>query len=921
MTTGPGSGEGNERRVELSQRAESALRALPRAQQRTLARCIDRIAAHGLPANAPEGDAGARIVDAGDHLLMCVQRDDTVVIAAIETIDEPAPQTVRRAARTPLLTARGSRLARVCSDLWMDLRCALRTFRREPTFVAVTVLTLALGIGGNAAVFGTFSNVFLGELPLRDADRLLRVRNYSIAPNGEVRAYNMSPRDFLQIRARAELLDDVVGVAGHSFTVAGEGEPERVAGVLVSEDMTSIFGVAPILGRTFTGEQEALGSDAGVVLIGHALWQRRFGGSEHAVGSTLVLDGRPAVVVGIMPRGFNFPYDAELWMPVQFAAGDGRSHELAVFAHRKQGIELAAARQELDAIAAALAQEFPETNADVGIQARAARDSFIDDDDDTVVTLGVAVAFLLLITCVNVTNVLIARFSSRQHEIGVRAALGAGRWRQLRQFLTETTLVFGAGGALGLLLTLWLRDRLVVLVPYTLRNQLDLGEIRIGPGIIAFTAVVTLAAALICGGVAALRALSASLQQVLKEGSRSTGSTAGRLMQRSLVVAEVSLALVLLFGAGMMIRHFRALQGEELGFDVDHLLTLRIDLEGTAYDTAERRSNLLRSIEERVATVPGVTSVGMTTVNPICCGDWGAPIAIEGREPASDGSLLMVSHRYVSPGFFDAMHITVERGRDFTAQDNAGAVPVVMIDRRMADHFWPGGDPIGARIRISSRPDMPWFTIVGVAATIKDDAEYEDGWYLPFLQNAAARGADSLHFMVRYDGATESVVAPVQRAVFEVAPDLAVYEMRTMGEVADELIADDRLAATVAGLFALLGAALAGFGVYGLMAFFVGQQRLEIGTRLALGARPADVLGMVLRQALALTAVGLVIGVVSSVALSRVMSYFVAGIDRVPITLLAGVALLLAAASLAATWVPARRAARTDPMLVLRAGE
>jgi putative ABC transport system permease protein len=886
-----------------------------------VARRIDRLARQGIPADALKGEAGARVVAASDFLLMCLQHEGSVVIAAIERSDEPRRTTLQRAAKAPLLATAASRFGRACSDLWMDLRFALRTFRRQPTFVAVTVLTLALGIGGNTAVFGVFSNVFLGELPLRDADRLLRVRNFSLASNGEVRAYNVSPRDFLHIRERAETLEDVVGVLGNSFTITGAEEPERVAGVLVSAGMTRILGVEPIVGATFTERQEAQGTDAGVVLISHALWQRRFAGDPRVIGETLLLDGRPTVIVGVMPPAFQFPYDAELWMPARFSDDDGRSHDLAVFAHMKPEVTIDTTRQELDALAATLAEEFPDTNADVGIQARHARDSFVDGDDDTVLALAGAVGFLLLITCVNVTNVLIARFSSRGHEIGVRAALGAGRLRQLRQFLAETALIFIAGGALGLLLTLWLRDNLLVLVPEVLRNQLDLGEIRMGAGLIGFTALVTVASALICGGVAALRAMRTNLQQVLKEGARSSGSASRRLMQRGLVVAEVSLALVLLVGAGLMIEHFRTLQGEDLGFDPHDLLTVRIDLEGSAYDTAERRSNLLRAMEQAIGTVPGVVSVGMTTTNPICCGDWGAAIEIEGREPASDGSLLLVTHRYVSPRFFEVMDIPLARGRAFTATDDAGAEPVVMIDGRMARHFWPGKDPVGARIRFASRPDAPWLTVIGVAETIKDVSDYDDSWYLPFHQNAAERGTDSLHLMVRFDGPVENVVAPVQRAVWNVAPDLATYDVRLMTEVADELVADDRLAATVAAVFALLGLALAGFGVYGLMAFFVGQQRLEIGTRLALGARPGDVLGMVLRQALWMSAAGLVAGIVASVALSRVMGHFMAGLDTTSVPLVAGVAALLGGATVVATWIPARRAARTDPMLALRAGE
>jgi hypothetical protein len=296
-------------------------------------------------------------------------------------------------------------------------------------------------------------------------------------------------------------------------------------------------------------------------------------------------------------------------------------------------------------------------------------------------------------------------------------------------------------------------------------------------------------------------------------------------------------------------------------------------------------------------------------------------VEIEGREPAADGSTLLVTHRYVSPGLFAAMDIALDRGRAFVAQDDARAEPVVLIDRRMAEHFWPGADPLGERVRLASRPDAPWLTIIGVTEIIEDESDYEDAWYLPFHQNAAQRGTDSLHFMVRFEGSAETLVTPVQQAVAGIAPDLATYDIRLMTEIADDLVANDRLAATVAAVFALLGMALAGFGVYGLMANFVGQQRPEIGTRLALGARPADVLGMVLRQALWMTALGLALGVAASIALSRVMGYFMAGLDTGSAPLLVGVVLLLGVATLTATWIPARRAARTDPMLALRAGE
>jgi len=907
--------------VALSARAESTLRALPRNEQRLVARRIDGLATRGIPADALEGTAGVRIVDAGAHLLMCMEDGEAIVIAAIEALEEPAQEVVRRAARAPLLGAIPRRIGHAFADMWMDLRFAVRGFRQQPSFVAVTVLTLALGIGGNTAVFGVFSNVFLGELPLRDADRLLRLRNYSIATNGEVRAYNMSPRDFLQIRERAESLEDVVGSLGHSFTVLGDAEPERVSGIFVSENMTAILGIEPILGATFTPEQEALGTDSGVVLIGHALWQRRFGGDPEVIGEKLLLDEQPFVIVGVMPAAFRFPYDAEIWTPTRFAIDDGRSHDLNVLAHMHPGVELATTRQELDALAIALEDEFPDSNRGVGIQSRLARDAFIDGDDDTVMALLGAVSFLLLITCVNVTNVLMARFMSRQHEVGIRAALGAGRFRQLRQFLTETALIFFAGGAGGLLLTLWLRDYLTILIPEVLRDQLALGQVDMGANVVGFTLAVTAVTALVCGAVAALRAMNTNLQQVLKEGTRATGSSTRRLVQRGLVVAEVSLALVLLVGAGLMIGHFRALQGEELGFDADNLLTLRINLAGTAYNDGPRRSNLVRDLEQAVGAVPGVTSAGMTTVNPICCGDWGAMVEIEGREPTSDGSTLIVAHRYVSPNLHQTMDIALNRGRLFTEQDDARAEPVVIIDQPMADHYWPGENPVGKRIRLGSRPDSNWLTIVGIVEDIKEVSDYDDGWYLPFHQSPVARGTDDLHLMLRLQGDPEQIVGAAQQAAWDVAPDLAIYDVKMMTEVGDELVADDRLAAVVAGIFALLGTALAGFGVYGLMAFYVGQQRIEIGTRLALGAQPNDVLTMVLRQALWMTATGLGIGIVVTLLLSRVMSYFMSGLDATAVPMMVAVAALLGVAVMAATWIPARRAARIDPMQVLRGGE
>jgi putative ABC transport system permease protein len=937
------------RRVEFSATAAQAFRDLPRAEQEALAERIGFLEAAGLPPSIAASRDGAHlsVLPAGNQLLYVAERSDhIIVIIGLEPLRDTAPGTVRRLFRAALPPAalrrafgwlpglkpavnslgklsgpgRSRRFVfEAVTDLLVDLKFALRTFRRSPGFVALTLLTLAIGIGGNTAIFSVVNNVFLNPLPLHDGERLVRLRDFSVAPNGELRKYNMSPLNFVAVRERSEAFEDVVAALWHSFAMTGSDSPERVAGIMVSPNWLSTLGIKPLLGQPFNPEQERLGAASGAILISHRMWQNQFGGDEQILGTTITLDSRVRTIVGVMPRGFNFPYGADVWVPTVFDRHDGRSHDLAVIARLKPGPTIEQAREDLTVIAQSLTETYPNTNTDLGLDVVPARDNFIEEQDRIVLVLMAAVVFLLLITCVNVTNVLLARLMSRSHEIGIRAALGAGRFRQLRQFVTETTLLFVLGGLGGVVLTFWLRDYLAVLVPNVLRDQLDLGTIEVGGEVLVFSLVLSVVAGLVFGTAAALRGSNPDLQALLKEGGRSTGSGGRRRVQRALVVSEISLALVLLVGAGLMIDQFRQLVGDDLGFEAENLLTTRIDLAGSGYDGAEQRTNLLRNIRVAAERVPGVSAAAVTTVNPICCGDWGARIEVEGLERPADGSSIIINHRYITPGLFETMGIPIIRGRAFADMDDTSSLPVVIIDSRMASHFWPGEDPIGKRVRMD-RPgvDVPWLTVVGIAGEVRDAGDYQDTWYLPYYQQPTGRSADQLHIMIRMATGPSSVVPALQSAIWEVDGNLPLYETELMNELYTASLSQDRVGAVIVTLFAVFGLALAALGIYGLMSYVVNEQTREIGMRIALGADRGKVLRLVVKDAARLVVIGSIIGLAAAFGLNRVLSHLIADLGNAQPAVLVVVVALLCGVGLLATYVPARRAARLDPVEALR---
>ena len=930
--------------IELSAAAADRLLSLDTRERGTVANRIDRLARDGCTDIAADPEATSVTVPAGHYLLHCVSQPNQrrIVLALIEAVPAPTPLGPRDWLRTvgaalsrwarregPSQRASGASHHRfgpaglldptpALLELITDLKFALRLFRGSPGFLALTILTLGVGIGGNVAIFGVINTVYLSPLPLRDSHELLRLRDAIAAPNGQLRKVSMSPLDFTTIRESSGAFTGVVGMHRRSVTLLQEDVPQRLSGVGVSAHWSDTLGIEPVFGRVFSGEEERLGEASRVAIISYGLWTRQFGGAAAAIGAVVTLDSRPFTVVGVMPPGFNYPTSADVWFPEVFDRTDGGGHFLAVIARMKPDGGIQQAQAELDRISAGLQAEHPATNQSIRLSAEPAREDFIEGQDRVVLVLLAAVGFLLLIACVNVATLLIARFTTRGREIAIRAALGASRFRQFRQFVVETVTLFSLGGVAGLLLANWLWAYLTILIPKVLRVQLNMSEVKLDATAMAFWAVLSIVAGLVFGGVAALQGSRADLRSALKEGGRSTHAPAGRRVQRLLVVSEISLALALLVGAGLMIQQFRRLQHDDLGLDLERLITFRMSLQDSRYAGGEARLRAVQRMVEEVRAIPDVKDVAVTTVNPICCGRVGARITIEGSERASDATPITVHHRHITPTLHDVMGITVLQGRGFDERDNENAPPVVIIDERMARHFWPAEDPIGKRVRRSSEPDS-WRSVIGVVGEVRDVGDYADTWYLPYYQEPAGRYTEGLHFMVRLAKDIPEVAKRVREAIHTVEPSLPVYGESSMNDLYAASLSQDRLGSKIVGVLAGFGLMLAALGVYGLMSYIVTRQSHEIGTRVALGAARGHIVRQVMRDALEMTAWGVAVGLAAVWALSRILVSLISGVEGLDPLVIASVTILLIAVIMLATYVPAVRAARQDPLRALRA--
>jgi putative ABC transport system permease protein len=808
-------------------------------------------------------------------------------------------------------------------DLLQDLRFGLRSFRRAPGFTLVAVLTLALGIGATTAIFSVVNAVLLRPLPYRDAERIVMVWM-------DNRPQNM-PEDihswpnFADLRTQSAAFARLAAYRRGGYNLTGgcaEGtcEPQRVNAAVSTADLFAVLGTTPALGRPYTADEETPGRD-NVAVISHGLWTRQFGGDPAAVGRTVRLNGRERTVVGVMPRGFAFPAaDTDVWVPLALspeAREQRSSYSLYVVGRLAPGTTLAGARADVGTVWNRLTQQYPTAFRDYGVNLVPLPEQVVGRALRTAlwVMLG-AVGAVLLIGCANVANLMLSRAAARQREVTVRVALGAGRRRLVQQLLTESVLLAAVGGAFGMLLAWGGLRALTRLAPADIPR---LDEVGVDGVVLAVAVVVIVAAGVAFGLVPALHASRPDLAGTLRESARGgTGGRQGNRTRHLLVGAQVALVVVLLTTAGLLTRSFVRLQQVQLGFRPDHLLTLRVSLPAAKYPDDPQRLAFYDRLLERTRALPGVQGAAATSSIFLSQTPNSTIFRIEGRTPAPGEEGIETPIDAVTPDYFRVMGVPLVRGRTFSAQDGPTAPAVVLINEHMARRFWPGEDPVGRRIRYGgAQSDAPWMTVVGVVADMRRtglDAPVRYETFVPLAQ-AADPG---MTVVLRTTGEPLALAAAARAAVRAADPDQPVYDVRAMDELLSERVAQRRFSMTLLGTFAALALVLGVVGVYGVTSYVVAQRTREVGLRLALGAPPAHVVRMVVRQGMRVAAVGIGVGLVGALGVGRLLTRLLYEVSPLDAATLAGATLVLALATLVANYIPARRAALVDPIESLR---
>jgi predicted permease len=808
--------------------------------------------------------------------------------------------------------------------LLQDLRFGMRTLLKRPGFTAVAVVTLALGIGANTAIFSLVSAVLVRPLKYRDAERLVMVWEDASA-TGFSRD-NPAAANYADWKAEQRSFEAMAATRQQTFDLTGDGEPEKLYAFGVESNFFSLLGVEPALGRTLLpGEDSA---DTRVCVISNGLWQRRFGGERSIVGREVLLNGEKYTVVGVMPKGFQFELaGVDLWTPLGLTpeqSADRNSHYLEVVARLKPDVTPAQAETDVKAITERIANAYPNIATGLSAAVVPLREQLAGDSRRPLSVLLGAVALVLLIACANVAGVLLSRAAARRREIAVRAALGASRRRIVRQLLTESLLLGAAGGALGSLLALWAFAFLQQLVPSGMREMV---ELKLDLTVLLFTLGVSLLAGIAFGLAPALQASRTDLNEALKQGGARGGVGSGRRLRGAFVVAEVALALVLLVGAGLLIQTLYRLRNQYSELRPENVLTLRTQLADNRYAEPARRAAFYEQVLSRVKSLPGVVAVGYTTAVPLTRKGGANGLSLEGRDNGPS-STWNANHRQVSPDYFRALGQTLREGRAFDDRDDERAQPVAAINEAMARAYWPGESALGKRFKVGS-PDSPepWMTIVAVVSDVRQmgaDAPVKPEMYIPYRQAAPYWPKAPYSFftprdlVVRTSTDPRSLVAAVRGVVHEVDAYQPVSGVRTMDEVLGVETAQRRLGMILLTAFAALALLLAALGIYGVLAFFVVQHTQEIGVRLALGARPADVLRLVVGRGMRLALVGVVIGLAASFGLARLLASLLYEVSPGDPATYALVAVLLACVALLACLVPARRATKVDPMVALR---
>jgi putative ABC transport system permease protein len=840
-----------------------------------------------------------------------------------------APDEARRAARVELGGTeqaregmRSERLGAFLDSIGQDLRYALRRMHRQPGFTLVAVATLALGIGASTAVLSTVRSVLLAPLPFRDSERLVRLHIVSTDADGRRREASLVSSWFHALRERSRTLERVAAQRYRNLTLTGVGEPERVVAIGVSDQWAETLGVRPMLGRPFSPTEQREGSTARVALLGYGFWQRRYGGDPAVLGAALRLDGQVYRAVGVMPPQFRYPYNTDVWIPMTFPPQQSSPADLNAPARVREGVSRDELDRDLAAVGAELSRELP-IGREAVLAATPMDVEFARDPNRSVAALAVAVAFVLLLACVNLATLLLARGDARSRELALRTALGAGRGRQVRQLLTESVVLALLGGIAGAALARLSSGWLALLIPARLGEVIQ--KVQVDGVVLALTTVVCVVTGVGFGLVPALRSTGASPAEVLKRGGRTSVGAGGRGLEL-LVVGEVALATVLLVGAASMVRNFVRLTTADVGYDPVGLTRFGIGLSESAYGDPVRRVATVEQILARVKAVPGVRAAGITMLQPVprTRANIGTTLS-----PDTDafGSVEppVVNRRLVTPGYFGALGLVTIRGRVFEERDRGSAAPVAIVSEAAARRFWPRTDPVGHRVRLGADRGAVWHTVVGVVSDVAEPyAEIGETIYQPYAQATASlpRGAwwtTSVELMVRSAAGAPGVVEQVRRAAWEVDPTLPLFDIAAMPDVLAEPLSDQRLGSTLFAFFGAFGLLMAVLGIYGVLAYSVSRRVGEFGVRLALGARPARLLGGVLGGGLRLVGIGLVLGTLGSLALSSLLDMVLSEVSaRDPLTL-GGVGVVLLAVGVLACWAPALRATRVDPAVALRA--
>ncbi|MGH9401661.1 MAG: ABC transporter permease [Terriglobia bacterium] len=805
--------------------------------------------------------------------------------------------------------------------LFQDIKYALRILEKNPGFAAIAVIVLALGIGANTAIFSVVDAVVLRPLPIHQPGRVVAVHDQFTQLG--LPSIGVSAPDFADISRMTDIFANTAAISNQNFDLTGAGQPEHLVGFLVSSGYFPLVGVKPILGRWFLPSEDKPGASH-VVVITENLWEGEFGSDPKLIGKSITLDGENYTVVGVMPSSFQLPNLApDLWTPLALTPAQldpvrERDHQwLSMAARLRPGVTVAQAQTAMNGMARRLMREYPNDfppHIGYGIKVVQLLPDLIGSTGKFLFVLLAAVGFVLLIACANVANLMLARASARSREMAVRAALGASRLRIVRQLLTESVLLAVAGGALGLWLAVWGVDLLRRIGP---ANVPRLGQAGINGWVLIFTAAIALATGILFGLAPALQASQTSLHESLKEGGRSTSEGVARQRVRSLlVIGEVALTLVLLVGGVLMIKSFVRLLDVNPGFDPHHVLTMQITLSDTQYAKPPQTAAFYHALLERVSRLPGVKAAGAVDVLPFNNFGNSGSFFIEG-EPAGQGVILPhADTRRVMPGLFSALRIPLRRGRFFTDADTASAPRVALIDDVLAKEYWPKQDPIGHRLAMaSSSPE--WYTVVGIVGNVRNrgfSAPRKGVLYFPLAQ----RPKFHMSLVVRTASDPMALAGAVRQAVRSIDKQEPVYDVKTMEEYVSESVSNQRLSVFLLAVFAGLALILASVGIYGVISFSVSQRTHEIGIRMALGARQGDILRLVVGQGAILALAGVGVGIVAALGLTRLMASLLFGVRPNDAGTFVGVALVLIAVALLATYIPARRATKVDPLVALR---